>query len=118
VVVSLGFGGLLALTGSPWWWAALVGLSALAFFLWAPHSRRYSVHPELGVTALRRDERTQAINDKAARNGFIVTALAIAAIAVYYGTYVQGDVPIPAIHLALVLAVCTYFVSDVWLRRS
>ncbi len=117
-LISLAFGGLLALTGSPWWMAVLVGLLVFALFLWAPRSGRYAVHPELGVTALRRDERTQVINDKAARNGFVVTILAIAAIATYFGTIAQTDVPILALHLSLVLGVMTYFFSDFWLRRS
>ena len=117
-VISLAFGGLLALTGFPWWTAVLVGLMVFALFLWAPRSGRYAVHPELGVTALRRDERTQAINDKAARNGFIVATLALAAMATYFGTTARSDVPILALHLSLVLGVLTYFLSDFWLRRS
>lgn len=117
-LISLAFGGLFALTGSPWWMAVLTGLIVFALFLWAPRSGRYAVHPELGVTALRRDERTQAINDKAARNGFVVTTLAIAMIAIYFGTITQTDVPILALHLALALAALTYFLSDFLLRRS
>lgn len=79
-IISSAFGGLLAVTGSTWWMAALMGLIVFALFLWAPHSGRYAVHPELGGSALRRDERTQVISDKAARNGFVVTLLALAAM--------------------------------------
>jgi len=117
-LLSLTFGGLLALTGSPLWMAVLVGLLVFVLFLWAPRSGRYAVHPELGVTALRRDERTQVINDKAARNGFVVTILMIAAIAAYFGAIAQTNVPILALHLSLVLGVLTYFFSDFWLRWS
>jgi nitrogen fixation-related uncharacterized protein len=98
--------------------AVLVGLLVFVLFLWAPRSGRYAVHPELGVTALRRDERTQVINDKAARNGFVVTILMIAAIAAYFGAIAQTNVPILALHLSLVLGVLTYFFSDFWLRWS
>ena len=81
-LLSLAFGAFFALTGSSWWVALLAGGIAFAFFLWAPRSGRYAVHPELGVTALRRDERTQSINDQAARNAFVVSMLALGGIAV------------------------------------
>jgi uncharacterized membrane protein len=117
-LISIALGALLALTGSQWWMAGLVGVIVFAYFLWAPHSGRYAVHPELGVTALRRDERTQTINDKAARNAFVATILTVAGIAVYFGTIAPANVPVAILNLALVLGTLTYFVSDFWLRRS
>lgn len=117
-LLSFAFGGIFALTGSPWWMAALAGVVALAFFLWAPHSGRYAVHPELGITALRRDERAQAINDKAARSAFVVAMLIVAAMAIYFGTIARTDVPVAMLRLSLALAALTYFLSDFWLRRS
>lgn len=116
-IVSTAFGGLFALTGSPWWVALLVGIVAFALFVFAPHSGRYAVHPDLGATALRRDERIQMITDKAARNAFVVAMLTLAGIAIYFGTVVSTDVPTLAIHLTLILATLTYFLSDFWLRR-
>ena len=98
--------------------AGLASVFVLALFLWAPHSGRYAVHPEFGVTALRRDERTQTINDQAARNAFIVTVLIIAGIAVYFGTIAPTNVPVAILNLALLLGMLTYFVSDFWLRRT
>ncbi|OGO25735.1 MAG: hypothetical protein A2W33_10685 [Chloroflexi bacterium RBG_16_52_11] len=117
-LISLAVGGLLALTGSPWWSAALAGTIVFGWFLWAPRSGRYAVHPELGVTALRRDERTQIINYKAARNGFIIVSLAIAAIKIYFGAVVGSAVPVALLGYTLVLAAVTYFLSDLGLRRS
>lgn len=117
-LLSLVFGSLFALTGSPWWIAVLAGLIVFGFFIWAPHSGRYAVHPKLGVTALRRDEYTQAINDKAARNGFIVATLALAIVSIYFGTITRTDVPVPILHVILVLAALAYFLSDFWIRRS
>lgn len=116
-VLSAAFGGLFALGGSPWWMAALVGTLTFAFFLWAPRSGRYAVHFERGITALRRDERTQAINDKAARNAFIVTVLAAAGLVFYFGTIASADVPVHALNLVLILGMLTYFASDIRLRR-
>ena len=117
-VISAALTVLLALTGLEWWMAALLGVIVFAFFVWAPHSGRYSVHPELGVTALRRDERTQVINDKAARNAFVVTMLAIAGTAIYFGAIAAVSVPIAMLKWTLVLGVLVYFVSDFVLRRA
>src|SRR5512143_1614349 len=83
-VISIGFGALFLLSGSSWWVAVLVAAVAFGWFLLAPHIGRYSVHPEFGVTALRRDERSQLINDKAARNAFVVSMLAVAGAAIYF----------------------------------
>jgi len=117
-VISAAFGLLFALTGSPWWMAALIGIIAFAFFLWAPHSGRYAVHPELGVTALRRDERTQGINDRSARNAFIVTMLAVAGATLYFGRYTPAVVPVSFFNYLLILGVLTYYLSDFLQRRS
>ena len=117
-ILSAAIGLLLFVTGSTLWMVILISGLILAFFLWAPHSGRYSVHPELGVTALRRDERTQVINDKAARNAFIVSMLTVGAIAVYFGLFGAINISISVFKIVLVIGGLTYFVSDLWLRRS
>jgi hypothetical protein len=117
-IVSIIFGALFFTTGSPLWISILIGCAAFAWFLWAPHTGRYSVNPELGITALRRDERTQQINDRAARNGFIVLGIAIAVLSIYFGTILQQDLPIYILSYTLLLGVLTYFVTDYKLRRS
>jgi hypothetical protein len=117
-LVSAAFGGLLAMTGSPWWTAVLVGATAFGLFLWAPVSGRYVVDPERGVTALVRDERSQAIVGKASRNAFVVTISLVAALTLYFGIINPGSVPVHALGLVLFLGALTYFVSDLWLRRA
>ena len=117
-LVSVAFGVLFALSSSVWWLAVPSALIIFGFFLWAPQSGRYAVQPERGATAMQRDERTQMISGKAARNAFVVTILAIAAIALYFGTITQTAVPILALHFTLALATFTYFLSDFWMRRS
>jgi hypothetical protein len=117
-VISIAFGALFAATGSAWWLSVLMGGLVFALFLWAPHSGRYAVHPELGITALRRDERTQGINDKAARNAFVVSMLALGGIAVYFGALALATVPLAALKWVLVAGAVTYVGSDLWLRRS
>ncbi len=100
------------------WAAVLQGLVALGYFIWAPRSGRYAVHPEFGVTALRRDERTQAINDKAARNAFVVTILVISGIVLYFGAAGSGTVPMAYLQRTLILGAAAYFVFDFLQRRS
>lgn len=117
-VVSIVFGGLFYFSGSSLWMALLIGSVAFAWFLWAPHSGRYTVNPELEITALRRDEHTQQINDQAARNAFIVLSMAIAILSSYFGSVLQTDIPTRVLNYALILGALTYFVSDFQLRRA
>jgi len=117
MLVAIAFGALFLLTGSPWWVGVLMGALALVFFLWAPRSGRYAVHAELGVTALRRDEHTQAINDKAARNAFGIMVLALAVILIYFSAVAPGDVPVALLVAPLILGVAVYFISELLLRR-
>jgi hypothetical protein len=117
-LISAALGGILALAGSPWWMSVSIGLLALAFFVWAPRSGRYAVRPESGIAPLRRDERTQMINDRAARNAFVVSMLAIAAAAIYFGLIARANVPVIVLNGTFTLGVLTYFVSDAILRKS
>ena len=110
-------GAVLVLGGSAWWMGAAAGTLALAWFLVAPHIGRYTVHPDYGATALRRDERGAAINSFAARNGFVVSMLAIAGIIIYAGAFSTDGVPAVALQWLLVVGVVTYYASDFWLRR-
>jgi len=116
--ISVAFGSLLMLAQLPWWSALLVSASVLGFFLWAPRSGRYVVRASGGSTPLRRDERTKAIRDQAARNALVCTMLAVAGATVYFGLITPRDVPVAILSLILALGVLTYFGSDFWLRRA
>jgi hypothetical protein len=117
-LLSIVFGAVFLLAGSAWWIALLVGVIAFAWFFIAPRIGRYAVHPEFGVTALRRDERSQGINDKAARNAFVVCMLAVAAVAIYYEALAAGSVPVDVVKWLLVLGAIAYYASDFLLRRA
>jgi hypothetical protein len=117
-VVSIIFGGLCYLSGNSLWTAILIGSVAFAWFLWAPHSGRYAVHPEFGITALRRDEHTQQINDQAARNAFVVLGVAITILSIYFGSVLQTDIPVRILNYVLILGAITYYASDFQLRKS
>lgn len=116
-LISIAFGVLFA-ADSSWWTGILVGTLAFAWFLLAPHIGRYSVHPEFGITALRRDERAQVINDKAARNAFVISMLALGGIIVYFGIFALTSVPIAVFKWLLIIGVLIYYVSDFWLRKA
>jgi hypothetical protein len=75
------------------------------------------VKAERGATALRRDEWTQAVVNKAARNGFVALMLAAAAVAIYWGYVAKTGVPAFVIYLLVALGWVVYFASDFWLRR-
>jgi len=105
-------------TGSSIWISILISVLLLALFIWAPHSGRYSVHPEFGITALRRDEFTEVINDKAARNAFVVSMLVLAAITVYFGYAGLILIPASVLKWTLAFGVLTYYGTDLWMRKS
>jgi hypothetical protein len=65
----------------------------------------------------RERDGTQAIADKAARNSFIVLMLAVASIAVYFGSIARTDVPIALVCLLAPLGMVVHFAADIWLRR-
>lgn len=117
-IISIGFGALFVLGGSSWWAGLLIAALAFGWFLLAPHIGRYSVHPEFGVTALRRDERTQVINDKAARNAFVVGMLALAGVAIYFEFLALASVPVAVFKWLLILGAVAYYASDFWLRKA
>lgn len=117
-ILSLIIGSLLYFTGSILWKAILLSGLILALFFWAPHSGRYSVHPEFGMAALRRDEFTQVVNDKAARNAFIVIMLMVGGMVIYYGFFGAIDASLSVIKIIICLGALSYFVSDILLRKS
>jgi nitrogen fixation-related uncharacterized protein len=117
-LISIAFGLLFTFTGSPWWMGVLMGALAFGFFLWAPRSGRYSVHPEMGATALRRDEHTQVVNDRAARNAFVIMGLALAGLSIYFGAINLAFIPVTLLNYTLILGVVVYFLSDLILRRK
>lgn len=117
-IFSIAFGVLLYVTGSPLLHAVVLGGLILALFMWAPHSGRYSVHPEYGITAMRRDEWTQAVNDKAARNAFVVIMFLIAGASLYFGAAGAVSVSIGLFRIPLIIGALVYFASDLWMRKS
>jgi hypothetical protein len=117
-VVSAAFGALVAIAGAPWWGAVIAGIVLFGLFIWAVRSGRYVVRPEHGVTALRTDEYTRAIRDRATRYAFVAIMLVLGGIALYYEFIAHATVPVSVVGGVIFLGWIVYFLSDVWSRRS
>jgi hypothetical protein len=115
IAATLGYA--LVLGGLVWWLGLIVAALAALFFVLAPRSGRYLVHSQGGPTPLRRDERSQAIVLRAARNAFAVIVLAVGGLTIAYGSFLKQSVPVNALAAALGLAVSVYALSDIRLRR-
>jgi hypothetical protein len=117
-LIAVGTGGILLLGGSPWGVSIGVGGLIMIWFLLAPQLGRYAVRPEYGVTALRRDERAEAINHAAARNAFVVCMLAVAVVVIYARAAASDGVATVVLEAILLLGMLVYYASDFWLRRA
>jgi len=117
-LIAVAIGSILLLGGSPWWVSIGLGGLVLIWFLLAPRFGRYAVRPEYGVTALRRDERTEAINNMAACNAFVVCMLALGVVIIYGRAAASDGVGIVVLETILLLGVLVYFATDFWLRRE
>lgn len=109
---------LLIVQKSPWWVVTAIGVVIFCLFLLAPRSGRYTVRPERGAGALRRDERGKALAQLSARNGFVAVMVGLAAVGVAYGVLLDRAVPAAALGLLVALGWAAYFASDLWLRRG
>ncbi len=118
LVVTAFLVALLLYLGSPWYLAGLLGVLAAAFFFWAPRGGRYAPARDPMTAGLQRDEWGQVIAHRSARNGFVVMIVALGAGVLWFGLIAPSAVPIDVLALIGALGVLTYFVSDVWLRRS
>ncbi len=118
LVLSAAIGILVVFAGAAWWVGALIGATALAFFWMAPRLGRFVVQPDQGVTALHRDERSQAINASAGLTAFVISMLGLAAVILYFGLLAASDVPVLVLEGLLILGALAYYLADFWLRRS
>jgi hypothetical protein len=116
--IAAAFAALVALLGAPWWGAVIAGIAMFGLFVWAVRSGRYVVRPEHGVTALRSDEYTRAVRDRATRYGFVAVTLALGAVTIYYGLIASTAVPVSVVGGILFLGWAVYYITDVWSRRS
>jgi len=117
-LISAVLGIILYLGGLPWWIALLTAMLLLVMFVMLPRSGRYVVKPEQGISALRRDERSQQITNRAATIGFATVMIAVGALAVYFGVFHPGDVPANWLGLVVALGALSYFAADLWMRRK
>jgi hypothetical protein len=117
-VLSILFSGAVYLISGSVWVGALSAVLVFATFVLLSRSGRYVVRPDEGATALRRDERTENINQRSGLNAWVVVAVAGSGLVLYYSLISPGDVPVGLLGSLLLLGLATYYVSDFWLRRS
>jgi hypothetical protein len=111
-VLSALLGAAFVLGGQPWWLGVLMAAVLFAGFLWYAHSGRYAIDPSTPLTPLRRDERGNAIRDRAVVWAVVVGGVLFAALSLA-GTVFQ--VTIAAGSLAMLSGVITYFAVTNWL---
>ena len=117
-VLSALFGMLFMLLGASWQMGALAAALTLVFFLWAPRSGRYTVQSQKGLAPLQRDERAQAISEKAGRNAFVVLTILLGGILSYAQIAGLHTLPVDTMGWLLLLGIVVYFFSDFALRRK
>jgi len=116
LAAAVALGVLAGLAAGSWYIGGLFGGGAFAVLLVARRSGRYLGTPRGAV--LTRDERGRSIADRAARNGFVVLLLAIAAVTVVGHVLGRSAAPLPLLDAALALGALTWLASDVWQRRN
>lgn len=118
-IVSILFGFLFLALGADWWMGLLAGLLALVGFAWAPHSGRYSKQiQESGQVKLVHDEFTRSITDKAARNAFVISMIALASLSLYFWRTGWEAIPLGYFHAVLWIGLLGFAISDIVLRRG
>jgi hypothetical protein len=117
VLIAVGLGFLIGWK-TVWWSGALAGVATLAFFLWAPSSGRYRIQADGGAMPMRLDERTRAIRNRAARDGFLALMLGQAALVLTFGLVRPGGIPVELLMGVLGLGFLTYFISDALQRQD
>jgi len=116
LLAAIVVGGLAVLVGASWYAAgALAGLAAVALLVASRQGRHLST---ANGAVLRRDERGRMIADRAARNGFVVLLLAVAAITVAAHALGRTSVSVGLVDAALAAGALAWLASDLWQRRG
>ncbi|HKI56968.1 MAG TPA: hypothetical protein VKB31_07420 [Trueperaceae bacterium] len=116
LLAAIVVGGLAVLVGASWYAAgALAGLAAVGLLVASRQGRHLST---ANGAVLRRDERGRMIADRAARNGFVVLLLAVAAITVAAHALGRTSVSVGLVDAALAAGALAWLASDLWQRRG
>ena len=111
-VISTMFG-IIALKSSGLWWLGLgMALFMLAGFIWYANSGRYLIEPSTPLTPLRRDERGNAIRNRALVHAVAVGGVLFAVLSVLN---LGLSLSINASTYAILSAILVYFGVSNWL---
>jgi len=116
LLAAIVVGGLAVLVGASWYAAgALAGLAAVGLLVASRQGRHLST---ANGAVLRRDERGRMIADRAARNGFVVLLLGVAAITLAAHALGRTSVSVGLVDAALAAGALAWLASDLWQRRG
>ena len=116
-IISIALGGLLYLLSQSLLISVSIAVVIFITFMILPRTGRYKVFPQKGMTALRRDEWTQSINQRSGLNAWVIVTITGAGLVLYYGLISPGDVPTGLLGALLLLGLVAYYVSDYWMRK-
>ena len=102
--------------GLPLWASAVPAAGMIAYFLWLPRGGRFVVREDQALTPMRRDERGEAINARAAKWALVVETLLVGVATVWAALAGQTGVS-AALGLVQVATWLTYLVAQTWLSR-
>lgn len=116
-VLAILFGGMIYLSSHSVLKAVLAAVAVMLIFAYLPRSGRYKVKSEEGMTALRRDEFTQSVAQRAGRNAWVAVTLAGSGMVLYYSQISPGAVPTAQLEILMFFGFLVYFISDLWMRK-
>lgn len=103
--------------GLPVWLSAPTAVAVAAYFVWLPQSGRYVIRQDRPLAPVRRDERSQAISDRAATWAFVVQTL-LAAAGIVWGALLYQQESASSLGLVLAAGMLTYVAARAWLDRT
>lgn len=103
--------------GLPVWLSVPTAAAMIAYFLWLPRSGRYVVREDQPLAPMRRDERSQAISERAATWAFVVQTLLVVA-GIVWGVLSHRQELTGFLGLVLAAGLMTYLVAQGWLGRQ
>jgi len=102
--------------GLPPWASVLSAGAMIGYFVWLPLSGRYIVHEDRPLAPMRRDERSQAVTNKAVKWAFMVQILLLGAGMVWATLWHQEQLG-AILGFILATGMLTYLAAQGWMSH-
>lgn len=102
--------------GLPPWAGVLPAAAMIGYFIWVPLSGRYIVHEDRPLAPMRRDERSQAVTNRAVTWAFTVQMLLLGS-GIVWATLSHQEQLGAILGFILATGMLTYLVAQGWLSR-